>query len=393
MDIQKKFIGYGLDNNPNTTLSAGKPLGIIAHQTGTYSPGTDAEAFHRALSSDSTEVSWHATADHDSIIQHFADNRKLWHAGNSFANSNLMGLEMCVYNKNDKEKYLATLRNGAYFIAVKMKEYGWDLSKVYQHKEYANTSCPLELSNGLHGVDWSGFKKMITEELNKLDGKVEQKPSSPPTGPVLNINTLSKNAKKYIGQDGEKSKTYATGSNVNDEWCVYFVGLNLHEVYGLNIKVGYVDEIKALMEKIEKPEKDCLVVFDRNGNTIGDHIGICSYANGDDFVVIEGNTKNEDNMKSIVSENAYNINDLPFTFYRIPEKLKKTTVTITGKPMKIILVEDTDVYRSVENAQKKLNPILYKAGEYTVYKAYGEFANITKTSSPGGWLKLRGIKE
>lgn len=393
MIIQEKFIGYGLNNNPNTTLAQGKPLGIIAHQTGNTNISATAKAHSNMQHNDSLEVSWNATADDIEVIQDFADNRKLWHAGDTWANNNLMSLEICVNKRNDREAYLKALRNGAFFIATKMKKYGWGLDKVYRHKEFANTTCPAEISANYHGVDWAGFKKMISEELAKLNNKpATPTPTTSNPEETPSEKTMSKVAKKHIGMDGSESKIYATGKNVNDDWCVYFVDMILNKVYGIEVKVGFVDELKALLTPVSGPIKDGIAVYDRNNNGIGDHIGIISYAHNNDFVVIEGNTKNDDNMKSVVSENSYNVDDLPFTFYTIPDSLKKLPHVIEGKPMKVILVEDTHVFKSVEDAANNVNPIVYKAGEYSIYKTFAEYVNITKTSTPGGWVKLRGIK-
>jgi len=232
----------------------------------------------------------------------------------------------------------------------------------------------------------------IIAGVKKLDGQtVTPAPSKAPGTPNPTLS-LSKVAKQYLGQTGEKFIEWNTGTMTWDDWCAYFGSYCIYETYGVVRKFGFVDEVVEGMTQIPGPEKDCLVWYDRNNNKRGDHIGICSYAQGSNFTVIEGNTKNDDNSKSIVSENSYHTSDLPFRFYRIPDSMKKPAEPIKGKPMKVTLPEDTAVYRSVEETSTGKNPVIYKAGEYNIYRTFGEFVNITKTTLPGGWIKLRGIK-
>jgi N-acetyl-anhydromuramyl-L-alanine amidase AmpD len=96
-----------------STLTAGKPLAIVAHYTAT-APGTAINMATRrqrqfGLDPDDRLASWHVTIDSDgSVVQMVPFDRVCWHAGSSTAkpipgigpaNQNTVGIELVGHGK------------------------------------------------------------------------------------------------------------------------------------------------------------------------------------------------------------------------------------------------------------------------------------------------------
>lgn len=125
------------------------------------------------------KVSYHYAIDDKEIIQAIPENRNAWHAGdgNGPGNRKGIGIEIC-YSKSGGKKFEEAEKLAAKFIAKKLKERKWDISKVKKHQDFSGKYCPHRTLD----LGWQRFLDMIQNELNKLKGaeKVtdKNKPSS-----------------------------------------------------------------------------------------------------------------------------------------------------------------------------------------------------------------------
>ena len=125
------------------------------------------------------KVSYHYAIDDKEVIQAIPETRNAWHAGdgNGDGNRKGIGIEIC-YSKSGGKRFEEAEKLAAKFIAKKLKERKWDISKVKKHQDFSGKYCPHRTLD----MGWQRFLDMIQNELNKLKGaeKVtdKNKPSS-----------------------------------------------------------------------------------------------------------------------------------------------------------------------------------------------------------------------
>lgn len=125
------------------------------------------------------KVSYHYAIDDKEVIQAIPENRNAWHAGdgNGPGNRKGIGIEIC-YSKSGGKKFEEAEKLAAKFIAFKLKEKGWDISRVKKHQDFSGKYCPHRTLD----LGWQRFLNMIQNELNKLNEVVKvtdkNKPSS-----------------------------------------------------------------------------------------------------------------------------------------------------------------------------------------------------------------------
>lgn len=113
------------------------------------------------------KVSYHYAIDDKEVIQAIPENRNAWHAGdgNGPGNRKGIGIEIC-YSKSGGKKFEEAEKLAAKFIAFKLKEKGWDISRVKKHQDFSGKYCPHRTLD----LGWQRFLDMIQNELNKLKG-------------------------------------------------------------------------------------------------------------------------------------------------------------------------------------------------------------------------------
>lgn len=137
-----------------------KPEGITIHNTANNASAANEIAYMRR---NNNQTSFHYAIDDIEIVQGILENRNAWHAGDSHGPGNMttIAIEIC-YSTGDKEKFEKAQRNAAEFTAAKLKEYGWEIDKIYPHKHWSGKHCPHRT---LDEYGWDYFINMVKEFL------------------------------------------------------------------------------------------------------------------------------------------------------------------------------------------------------------------------------------
>ena len=129
---------------------------------------------------------------------------------------------------------------------------------------------------------------------------------------LLSLGDASKlvtEASKYIGQNNSTGK-FSNGRI--EEWCADFVsyvldeiGVSLDKVPRSSSVANFYNAFEANNALTNNPSIGNLAIKGKN-----DHIGIVASVDGDKIVLIEGNTGNKDDKKSVVSQNTYSLSEM-----------------------------------------------------------------------------------
>lgn len=126
------------------------------------------------------KTSFHYAIDDKNIIQGIPDNRNAFHAGdgvNGIGNRKGLSIEIC-YSKSGGEKFDKAEQLAAKFIAYKLKEYGWDISKVKKHQDFSGKYCPHRTLD----LGWNRFLNMVSKEYELLlKGGIEVEDKNTPS--------------------------------------------------------------------------------------------------------------------------------------------------------------------------------------------------------------------
>lgn len=112
------------------------------------------------------QVSFHFAVDDKEIWQGVPLNRNTWHCGDgSKGKGNRTGIsvEIC-YSKSGGDKFTASEKNAAKFIAELLFERGWGVDRVGKHQDFNGKNCPSRTL----ALGWDRFLNMIQAELNAL---------------------------------------------------------------------------------------------------------------------------------------------------------------------------------------------------------------------------------
>lgn len=137
------------------------PEFIVVHNT-----ANDASAVNeiKYMINNNNQVSFHYAVDDIGIVQGILENRNAWHAGDGGSgkgNRKGIAVEIC-YSKSGGKRFTKAEQNAAEFIASLLKKYGWDISHVKKHQDFANKYCPHRTLD----LGWGRFLKMIESHLN-----------------------------------------------------------------------------------------------------------------------------------------------------------------------------------------------------------------------------------
>lgn len=186
LNLIEKRLGYHLTNNPNRLMSS-PPAFVTIHNTDNTSVGADADSHHSYLANDGwgRKVSWHYTVDEKQALQHFRDQRVLWHTGTTKGNESSVGIELAM----DADKagqaimgegnYRATVDNGAKLTAFLLDEYDLNPGDVRQHYDWSKKNCPSQLRRARYGITWDDFMGMVRGYYDQLQPKAEERDRAP----------------------------------------------------------------------------------------------------------------------------------------------------------------------------------------------------------------------
>ena len=134
--------------------------GICIHNT-----ANDASAANEInyMINNNSQTSYHCAVDDKEVIECIPFNRNAWHAGdggNGLGNRYFISIEIC-YSKSGGARFNQAELNCAQYVAMLLKRYGWDISKVKKHQDFSGKYCPHRtLDNG-----WDRFINMIKNAL------------------------------------------------------------------------------------------------------------------------------------------------------------------------------------------------------------------------------------
>jgi len=151
------------------------PEGICIHNT-----ANDASAANEIsyMIGNTASVSYHVAVDDKEVIQVIPFDRNCWASGdgNSGAgNRKHIHIEIC-YSKSGDNRFIEAEENAATYTAKLIKEYGWDVSKVKKHQDFATKYCPHRTLD----LGWQRFINMVQRELDKLSSSLEESVDRPP---------------------------------------------------------------------------------------------------------------------------------------------------------------------------------------------------------------------
>ena len=172
-----------------------KPIGITVHNT-----ANDASALSeiKYMISNNAETSFHYAVDDKEAVQGLPLDRNGWHAsdGNGTGNRKTIAIEIC-YSKSGGSRFDKAEENAAELIADLLKKYGWDISVVKRHYDYAPDKkyCPHRTMD----KGWDRF-------LNMIKAKLEDNPASNEVNVYYRVKTQKhgwlkevKNLEDYAG--------------------------------------------------------------------------------------------------------------------------------------------------------------------------------------------------
>lgn len=171
------------------------PKGITVHNTANDATARNEIAY---MTNNDYETSFHYAVDDKEAVQGLPLDRNGWHAsdGNGPGNRTTIAIEIC-YSKSGGERFDKAEENAAELIADLLKKYGWDISVVKRHYDYAPDKkyCPHRTMD----KGWDRF-------LNMIKAKLEDKPVSNEVNVFYRVKTQKhgwlpevKNLENYAG--------------------------------------------------------------------------------------------------------------------------------------------------------------------------------------------------
>lgn len=156
------------------------PEFIVVHNTQNDASAKNEIAY---MISNNNQTSFHYAVDDKEIVQGIPENRNAFHAGdggNGKGNRKGIAIEIC-YSKSGGDKFIKAEKLAAQFIASKLKEKNWDISKVKKHQDFSGKYCPRRTLD----MGWQRF-------LNMIKGYMNTSSSVPSSSSTENNNTLYK---------------------------------------------------------------------------------------------------------------------------------------------------------------------------------------------------------
>ncbi len=116
------------------------PEYITIHNTANDATAINEIAY---MTSNKDATSYHVAIDDKWAVQAIPFNRNGWHAGDGNGNGNRksIGIEIC-YSKSGGSKYVAAEANTVEYVAILLKQYGWDIDRVKWHRDWSGKKCP-----------------------------------------------------------------------------------------------------------------------------------------------------------------------------------------------------------------------------------------------------------
>jgi len=183
------------------------PQYITVHNTANDAPAANEISY---MISNNNQVSYHVAVDDKEVIQAIPFTRNAWHCGDGGGNTDpnahkkgnriSIGVEIC-YSKSGGVRYGVAEENTVQYIAILLKQYGWDIERVKKHQDWNGKYCPHRI---LAEDRWNSFLKRIEEAMKPME---IQKPTEKDDDIMKFTNSTTKAAvRDYIKQAIDKGK-------------------------------------------------------------------------------------------------------------------------------------------------------------------------------------------
>lgn len=170
------------------------------------------------------QVSFHWAVDDLRAVQGVEENRNTWNSGdglNGRGNRKSIAIE-CCYSKSGGEKFTKARDNAIILIAMKLKQYGWGVDKIFFHNSRSGKYCPHRtLSEGIALEQFRGMVQKRYDELYSSKKETDKTPSIV-VGSKVRINAPYK---RYIADDVQKKngiyqirENTLAGGSTSFEW-------------------------------------------------------------------------------------------------------------------------------------------------------------------------------
>lgn len=156
------------------------PNTLTIHETDNNA-SADNEASY--MLSNNLQVSFHAVADENKVIQLIPFNRNSWAAGDGLTgagNRRSIHLEI-TYNKDlgyggpISDRMEQAIENAALYVAHVLIQYGWGVGHLRRHFDWTRKNCPRKLM--LHNR-WGAFKNRVQNHMDAINKPAAKKPAA-----------------------------------------------------------------------------------------------------------------------------------------------------------------------------------------------------------------------
>lgn len=237
------------------------PKKLVIHNTWNTAKAK-AEASYMVGNSNWT--SFHSVVDDEAIFECIPFTRNAWHAGETYANRNYIGVEIAK-SRGDLETFKKCEVNAAKYSAAILKKYGWGLENMIQHYDVTRKDCPHRTRE----LGWQRFKNMVAHEMGQKVEKpvvIERKGGFSVKVDVPSNDTLT--VRKGAGVSYPKVSSYRPNSIIYVESIVK--GEDGADWYKIPA-IGYVHS--AYCKKVETggkvENKPKIVIYKSDGDKDG----------------------------------------------------------------------------------------------------------------------------
>lgn len=158
------------------------------------------------------KCSFHVAVDDCRVVTGLPFNRNSWNAGdgsNGTGNRKSISIEIC-YSKSGGDRFIEAEKNGAQYVALLLKQYGWGIDRVKKHQDWNGKYCPHRTLD----MGWQRFLNMVQSYLDGLQPQPTPEPLKEKeyqNGSTIEVVYADTNLTKRIGNLDPWEKCYCYG--------------------------------------------------------------------------------------------------------------------------------------------------------------------------------------